>query len=169
MKWVIIKGVRYPISVVSAFAAYYGDNPFLKIRIRNKYHIIYFDNMDYLNIQIRYLINNYPDFVQIGMWLREAGKEQMVYAFFEDGTGYEKTTDRRNNTVSVDGFTYEFDPNTMSIVFDKEFDNAIYSEWTVEMKGKSYMILTHHGIWDAGHGLTHEDTYSFELFRIMDE
>lgn len=68
MKWVIIKGVRYPISVVSAFAAYYGDNPFLKIRIRNKYHIIYFDNMDYLNIQIRYLINNYPDFVQIGNW-----------------------------------------------------------------------------------------------------
>lgn len=65
----------------------------------------------------------------VGMWLREAGKEQMVYAFFEDGTGYEKTTDRRNNTVSVDGFTYEFDPNTMSIVFDKEFDNAIYSEW----------------------------------------
>lgn len=63
----------------------------------------------------------------------------------------------------------KFDPNTMSIVFDKEFDNAIYSEWTVEMKGKSYMILTHHGIWDAGHGLTHEDTYSFELFRIMDE
>lgn len=42
----------------------------------------------------------------VGMWLREAGKEQMVYAFFEDGTGYEKTTDRRNNTVSVDGFTY---------------------------------------------------------------
>ena len=32
-----------------------------------------------------------------------------------------------------------------------------------------FMILTHHGIWDAGHGLTHEDTYSFELFRIMDE
>lgn len=24
--------------------------------------------MDYLNIQIRYLINNYPDFVQIGNW-----------------------------------------------------------------------------------------------------
>lgn len=74
MKWVIIKGVRYPISVVSAFAAYYGDNPFLKIRIRNKYHIIYFDDMDYLNIQIRYLINNYPDFVQIGNWyIQEAG------------------------------------------------------------------------------------------------
>lgn len=34
---------------------------------------------------------------------------------------------------------------------------------------KEDMILTHHGIWDAGHGLTHEDTYSFELFRIMDE
>ena len=35
----------------------------------------------------------------VGMWLREAGKEQMVYAFFEDGTGYEKTTDRRNNKL----------------------------------------------------------------------
>lgn len=68
MKWIIIKGVRYPISVVSAFAAYYGNNPFLKIRIRNKYHIISFDNIDYLNIQIRYLINNYPDFVKIGDW-----------------------------------------------------------------------------------------------------
>lgn len=68
MKWVIIKGVRYPMSVASAFAAYYGNNSFLKIRIRNKYHIIYFDNMYYLNIQIRYLINNYPDFVQIGNW-----------------------------------------------------------------------------------------------------
>ena len=51
MKWVIIKGVRYPMSVVSAFAAYYGNNPFLKIRIRSKYHIIYFDNFDCLNIQ----------------------------------------------------------------------------------------------------------------------
>lgn len=68
MKWIIIKGVRYPISVVSAFAVYYGSNPFLKIRIRNKYHIISFDNIDYLNIQIRYLINNYPDFVKIGNW-----------------------------------------------------------------------------------------------------
>lgn len=45
MKWVIIKGVRYPMSVVSAFAAYYGNNSFLKIRIRNKYHIIYFDKV----------------------------------------------------------------------------------------------------------------------------
>lgn len=68
MKWVIIKGVRYPMSVVSAFAAYYGNNPFLKIRIRSKYHIISFDNFDCLNIQIRYLTNNYPDFVQIGNW-----------------------------------------------------------------------------------------------------
>lgn len=68
MKWVIIKGVRYPMPVVSAFAAYYGNNPFLKIRIRSKYHIIYFDNFDCLNIQIRYLTNNCPDFVQIGNW-----------------------------------------------------------------------------------------------------
>lgn len=91
MKWVIIKGVRYPMSVVSAFAAYYGNNPFLKIRIRNKYHIISFDNFDYLNIQIRYLINNYPDFVQIGNWyiskkqvMSWAPKGQAV-----DGSGWE--------------------------------------------------------------------------------
>lgn len=57
MKWVIIKGVRYPNSVISAFAAYNMDNPFLKVRIRNKYHIVSF-----------YLMNNYPDFVEIGRW-----------------------------------------------------------------------------------------------------
>lgn len=28
MKWVIIKGVRYPSSVISAFAAYNMDNPY---------------------------------------------------------------------------------------------------------------------------------------------
>lgn len=36
MKWVIIKGTRYPSSVISAFAAYNIDKHFLKIRIRNK-------------------------------------------------------------------------------------------------------------------------------------
>lgn len=101
MKWVIIKGVRYPISVVSAFAAYYGDNPFLKIRIRNKYHIIYFDNMDYLN----------TDFVQIGNWyiskkqvMSWAPKGQAV-----DGSGW------------VISFTLSFGlENSTQIKFDKE-------------------------------------------------
>ena len=36
MKWMVIKGVRYPSSVISAFAAYNMDNPFLKVRIRNR-------------------------------------------------------------------------------------------------------------------------------------
>lgn len=40
MKWVIIKGVRYPSSVISAFAAYNMDNPFLKVRIRNYKKIV---------------------------------------------------------------------------------------------------------------------------------
>lgn len=43
MKWMVIKGVRYPSSVISAFAAYNMDNPFLKVRIRNKYHIVPFE------------------------------------------------------------------------------------------------------------------------------
>lgn len=30
MKWVIIKGVRYSSSVISAFAAYNMDNPLLE-------------------------------------------------------------------------------------------------------------------------------------------
>lgn len=29
MKWMVIKGVRYPSSVISAFAAYNMDNPFV--------------------------------------------------------------------------------------------------------------------------------------------
>ena len=106
MKWVIIKGVRYPISVVSAFAAYYGDNPFLKIRIRNKYHIIYFDNMDYLNIQIRYLINNYPDFVQIGNWYISK-KQVMSWA-------------TKGQAVDGSGYPFTCFLNSTQIKFDKE-------------------------------------------------
>lgn len=68
MKWVIIKGVRYPSSVISAFAAYNMDNPFLKIRIRNKYYIVPFDDVNKMASQMVYLMNNYPDFVQIGRW-----------------------------------------------------------------------------------------------------
>jgi len=68
MKWVIIKGVRYPNSVISAFAAYNMDNPFLKIRIRNKYHIVPFDDVNKMASQMVYLMNNYPDFIQIGRW-----------------------------------------------------------------------------------------------------
>lgn len=68
MKWVIIKGVRYPSSVISAFAAYNMDNPFVKIRIRNKYHIVSFDDVNKMASQMVYLMNNYPDFVQIGRW-----------------------------------------------------------------------------------------------------
>lgn len=68
MKWVIIKGVRYPSSVISAFAAYNMDNPFLKVRIRNKYHIVPFDDVNKMDSQMVYLMNNYPDFVQIGGW-----------------------------------------------------------------------------------------------------
>ena len=52
MKWVIIKGVRYPSSVISAFAAYNMDNPFLKVRIRNKYHIVPFDDVNKMANQI---------------------------------------------------------------------------------------------------------------------
>lgn len=66
MKWVIIKGVRYPSSVISAFAAYNMDNPFVKIRIRNKYHIVSFDDVNKMASQMVYLMDNYPDFVQIG-------------------------------------------------------------------------------------------------------
>lgn len=68
MKWVIIKGVRYPSSVISAFAAYNMDNPFLKVRIRNKYHIVPFDDVNKMANQMVYLMDNYPDFVQIGGW-----------------------------------------------------------------------------------------------------
>lgn len=68
MKWVIIKGVRYPSSVISAFAAYNMDNLFLKVRIRNKYHIVPFDDVNKMDSQMVYLMDNYPDFVQIGRW-----------------------------------------------------------------------------------------------------
>lgn len=68
MKWVIIKGTRYPSSVISAFAAYNIDKHFLKIRIRNKWHIVSFDDINKMASQMVYLMDNYPDFVQIGRW-----------------------------------------------------------------------------------------------------
>ena len=90
MKWVIIKGVRYPSSVISAFAAYNMDNPFLKVRIRNKYHIVPFDDVNKMANQMVYLMDNYPDFVQIGRWwiskkavMSWVPKEQAV-----DGSGW---------------------------------------------------------------------------------
>ena len=73
MKWVIIKGVRYPSSVISAFAAYNIDKHFLKIRIRNKWHIVSFDDINKMDSQMVYLMNNYPDFVQIGRWRISCG------------------------------------------------------------------------------------------------
>lgn len=54
--------------MISAFAAYNMDNPFLKVRIRNKYHIVPFDDVNKMASQMVYLIDNYPDFVQIGRW-----------------------------------------------------------------------------------------------------
>lgn len=81
MKWVIIKGVRYPSSVISAFAAYNMDNPFLKVRIRNKYHIVPFDDVNKMASQMVYLMDNYPDFVEIG-----AGLMAVDPAAVESGT-----------------------------------------------------------------------------------
>ena len=83
MKWVIIKGVRYPSSVISAFAAYNMDNPFLKVRIRNKYHIVSFDDVNKMASQMVYLMNNYPDFVEIGsrrIWVGGRGRQGAALA-----------------------------------------------------------------------------------------
>ena len=69
MKWIVIKGVRYPYSVVSAFLSIDDpDKPCIKIRIRNKYHIIPFDSFTEMARQTVYLIDNYPEFVHIGRW-----------------------------------------------------------------------------------------------------
>lgn len=115
MKWVIIKGVRYPSSVISAFAAYNMDDPFLKVRIRNKYHIVPFDDVNKMANQMVYLMDNYPDFVQIGRWwiskktvMSWVPKEQAV-----DGSGW------------VISFTLSFGlEGGTQIRFDKENPNT---------------------------------------------
>lgn len=90
MKWVIIKGVRYPSSVISAFAAYNMDNPFVKIRIRNKYHIVSFDDVNKMASQMVYLMNNYPEFVQIGRWWisKKAAMSWVPKGQAVDGSGW---------------------------------------------------------------------------------
>lgn len=68
MRWMAIKGVGYPGSMISAFAAYDTDNPFLRVRIRNKYHIAPFDDVNKMAGQMVYLMGDYPDFIQTGRW-----------------------------------------------------------------------------------------------------
>lgn len=78
---------------------------------KRKHHIIYFDNFDCLNIQIRYLTNNCPDFVQIGNWY--ISKKQVMSwgpkGQAVDGSGW------------VISFTLSFGlENSTQIKFDKE-------------------------------------------------
>lgn len=98
MKWVIIKGVRYPNSVISAFAAYNMDNPFLKVRIRNKYHIVPFDDVNKMASQMVYLMNNYPDFVQIGRWWIS---KKTVIEYVECQIVWKDTGDDQRTTIKL--------------------------------------------------------------------
>lgn len=124
MKWVIIKGVRYPSSVISAFAAYNMDNPFLKVRIRNKYHIVPFDDVNKMASQMVYLMDNYPDFVQIGRWWIS---KKHVMSWTPKG----ETVDGSGWVIS---FTLSFGlDNGTQIKFDKEDEyHNFFKAWHEE-------------------------------------
>lgn len=162
MKWVIIKGVRYPSSVISAFAAYNMDNPFLKVRIRNKYHIVPFDDVNKMASQMVYLMDNYPDFVQIGRWWisKKAVMSWVPKGQTVDGSGW------------VISFTLSFGlEGGTQIRFDKEDEylseidrlNELFLEYfdvEIDDKGKIYCKETYYR--------TREDVYKFNDLTVVD-
>lgn len=80
-------------------------------RIRNKYHIVSFDDVNKMASQMVYLINNYPDFVQIGRWRisKKAVMSWVPKGQAMDGSGW------------VISFTLSFGlDNGTQIKFDKE-------------------------------------------------
>lgn len=114
MKWVIIKGTRYPISAISAFAAYFDDTmPYMKVRIRGKFHIIRFKDKNSMASQVVYLVDNLGDMVTIGNWYVTKGSVRSWEAKgpAADGRGWVISF---SLSFGVDGGT--------SLRYDKEAD-----------------------------------------------
>ena len=57
----------------------------------------------------------------VGTWAEGESREQFIFTFLENGTGYLKVVDNKDNSSTVDAFYYSFDPKTMTIKFDDDF------------------------------------------------
>lgn len=77
-------------------------------------------------------------------------REQFIFTFLENGTGYLKVVDNKDNSSTVDAFYYSFDPKTMTIKFDDDFTGinetdecfgTVTSIWTVDIKAGLQMKL----------------------------
>lgn len=139
MKWMVIKGVRYPSSVISAFAAYNMDNPFLKVRIRNKYHIVPFDDVNKMASQMVYLMNNYPDFVQIGSMLIDVNKWIDKNGSFDEAGGLDLVRHGYEWIRRMRKFENKADRHTFQKVFGNKRGNELW-DCFLEV-GKSIFIL----------------------------
>lgn len=188
MKWMVIKGVRYPSSVISAFAAYNMDNPFLKVRIRNKYHIVPFDDVNKMASQMVYLMDNYPDFVQIGRWwISKKAVMSFTYGVVRyvgtwGGCRTEKTLDGKLFYSSEECFKKgESIPKTRLSIYDvfeslygfipigdvwkykngrAVKDKLEYFDVEIDDKGKIYCKETYYR--------TREDVYKFNDLTVVD-
>lgn len=87
----------------------------------------------------------------VGTWAEGESREQFIFTFLENGTGYLKVVDNKDNSSTVDAFYYSFDPKTMTIKFDDDFtgindadecSGTVTSIWTVDIKAGLQMKLT---------------------------
>ena len=58
----------------------------------------------------------------VGRWAERSKYEQFVFNFFKDNSGRLDVVIDYGRQVESESFTYNFNPQTMEIVFNKEFD-----------------------------------------------
>lgn len=78
----------------------------------------------------------------VGRWAESSKYEQFVFNFFKDGSGRLDVVIDYGKQVDSEAFTYSFNPQTMEIVFNYEFDSGDDPVAKIEMTGNNAMILT---------------------------
>lgn len=112
----------------------------------------------------------------VGTWAEGESREQFIFTFLENGTGYLKVVDNKDNSSTIDAFYYSFDPKTMTIKFDDDFtgvnevdgcSGTITSTWTAEIKAGLQMTLTNNYTYKWG--IPNKTTGECEDVRIHED
>lgn len=96
----------------------------------------------------------------VGRWAESSKYEQFVFNFFKDGSGRLDVVIDYGKQVDSEAFTYNFNPQTMEIVFNYEVDSGDDPVAKIEMIGSNAMILTTYDDYEAN-----EACESFRLYK----
>lgn len=96
----------------------------------------------------------------VGRWAERSKYEQFVFNFFKDNSGRLDVVIDYGRQVESESFTYNFNPQTMEIVFNKEFDLGEDPVAKIEMTGNNSMVLTTYDDYESN-----EVCESFRLYK----